>query len=122
MPNIAAVLKAEIARVARKEVRGAVESLRKATSAHRSEVAALKRRLLELERQVKKQTRTVPRARLAAAGAAAADPSGLVYGEGATAIIETWTYNFGPRAFLRRLKFVDGRLVKIVTGGYGYAQ
>lgn len=53
---------------------------------------------------------------------AAADPSGLVYGEGATAIIETWTYNFGPRAFLRRLKFVDGRLVKIVTGGYGYAQ
>lgn len=52
---------------------------------------------------------------------AAADPSGLVYGEGATTTIETWTYNFGTQAFLRRLKFVDGRLVRIATGGYGYA-
>jgi DNA-binding transcriptional regulator YiaG len=77
MPNIAAVLKAEIARVARKEVRGAVDSLRKATTGHRSEVAALKRRLQELERQVKKQPRPVARPQSAADAATAADSGGL---------------------------------------------
>jgi DNA-binding transcriptional regulator YiaG len=76
MPNIAAVLKAEIARVARKEVRGVIDSLRKANTAHRSEVAALKRRLQELERQMKKQPRAVARSP-SAATAAAADQGGL---------------------------------------------
>jgi hypothetical protein len=34
--------------------------------------------------------------------------------------VETWTYNRGPREFVRYLKFRDGRLVRIVAGGYGY--
>lgn len=51
MPNIAAVLKEEIARIARKELRGNNQALQKASSAYRTEIAALKRRLLALEKQ-----------------------------------------------------------------------
>ena len=53
MPNIAAVLKSEISRIARREVRAETESLKKAVGAYRSEIAALKRRTQELERQAK---------------------------------------------------------------------
>jgi len=34
--------------------------------------------------------------------------------------IETWTYNRGPREFVRYLEFRDGRLVHITEGNYGY--
>jgi hypothetical protein len=51
---------------------------------------------------------------------AAADADGIIYGDSATVDVETWTYNFGPYVFQRRLKFVGGRLVKIATGSYGY--
>lgn len=61
MPNIAAVLKAEIARVARREVRGEVESLKKSSAAYRSEIAALKKRIQELEKQLKAQARATVR-------------------------------------------------------------
>jgi DNA-binding transcriptional regulator YiaG len=54
MPNIASILKAEIARVARKEVRGELQSLKKATASYRSEIAQLKRRAQALEQQVKR--------------------------------------------------------------------
>lgn len=64
MPNIASVLKDEIARVARKELRGEVAALRKLTAVHRSEIAALKRRTHELERLIrttlKSQRKAVP--------------------------------------------------------------
>lgn len=52
--NIAQALKSEISRVARKEVRTEVESLKKASSTYRSDLAALKRRAADLERLVKK--------------------------------------------------------------------
>jgi DNA-binding transcriptional regulator YiaG len=64
MPNIASVLKNEISRVARKEARAETQSLRKTTSQYRAEIAALKRRILALEQQVKrsgKTTRPAPR-------------------------------------------------------------
>jgi hypothetical protein len=32
---------------------------------------------------------------------------------------ETWTYDFGPREFVRYLHFVNGVLQQIVTGDYG---
>ena len=48
MPNIAALLKSEITRVARKEIRAEIESLRKAVSAQRSAIAALKREIAEV--------------------------------------------------------------------------
>ena len=57
--NIAAVLKTEISRVARKEVRSETQQLKKAVVHYRTEIAALKRRLAELERAVK-QNRKAP--------------------------------------------------------------
>ncbi len=57
MPNIASILKAEISRVARKEIRAEVESLRKTTSSQRTEIASLKRRLREVELLLKKSAR-----------------------------------------------------------------
>lgn len=53
MPNIASVLKDEIARVARKEFRAEVAALKKSSAAHRSEIAALKRRAQDLEKQLR---------------------------------------------------------------------
>jgi hypothetical protein len=33
--------------------------------------------------------------------------------------VEVWTYNFGPRVFMRENTFVDGRVDRIRTLGYG---
>ena len=52
MPNIASVLKEEILRLARKEVKSETESLKKASAHYRSEIAALKRRITSLESQL----------------------------------------------------------------------
>jgi len=60
MPNIASVLKEEIARLARKELRANTESLKKAVSTYRSEIAALKRRIEHLERQQKQTAKRMP--------------------------------------------------------------
>lgn len=49
MSQLAALLKAEISRVARKEVRAEIESLRKASAQHRSHIAALRRQVQALE-------------------------------------------------------------------------
>jgi DNA-binding transcriptional regulator YiaG len=51
MPNIASVLKDEVLRLARKEVRNEVEGLKKASSQYRSNIAELKRRMSALESQ-----------------------------------------------------------------------
>lgn len=63
MPNIASVLKDEISRLARKEIKGETAHLQKAVSSYRSEIAALKRRVADLERQAKrgpKKTSAIP--------------------------------------------------------------
>ncbi|MEO7391889.1 MAG: helix-turn-helix domain-containing protein [Ramlibacter sp.] len=52
MPNIGTVLKSEISRVARKEVRGETQGLKKSVAQYRSQIAELKRRMQALERQV----------------------------------------------------------------------
>ncbi|MDE3245971.1 MAG: helix-turn-helix domain-containing protein [Acidobacteriota bacterium] len=51
MPNIASILKDEIIRLARREVRKEVEGLKKASAHYRTEIAGLKRRVAELEKQ-----------------------------------------------------------------------
>lgn len=51
MPNIASVLKEEVLRLARKEVRRETEGLKKASVQYRSDIAALKRRVATLEKQ-----------------------------------------------------------------------
>jgi DNA-binding transcriptional regulator YiaG len=50
MPNFANVLKEEILRLARKETRQATEGLKKAVATHRTEIAALKKRVGDLEK------------------------------------------------------------------------
>jgi DNA-binding transcriptional regulator YiaG len=54
MPNIAIVLKDEIARIARKEVRAQTQDFKKASAQYRAHIASLRRRIEELERQVKR--------------------------------------------------------------------
>ena len=61
MPNIASVLKEEIARLVRRQLRGETESLKKASSRYRSEIAALKRRIEALEKQISRLERMVPK-------------------------------------------------------------
>jgi DNA-binding transcriptional regulator YiaG len=52
MPNIGVVLKQEIVRLARKEIRSDLELTKKASAQHRRHIAALKRQVAALERQV----------------------------------------------------------------------
>jgi cell division protein FtsB len=52
MPNIANLLKSEIARVARREVRAETKGLKQAIAPYRAQIAELKRRTRELEQQV----------------------------------------------------------------------
>lgn len=54
MPNIASILKAEISRVARKEVRAEIETLRKASVAHRASIAELRRQVNALEKELRR--------------------------------------------------------------------
>lgn len=62
MANIASLLKTEIVRLARKEVRKEVQALRKACTTHRREIAALKRANAALERRAKLLARRAPAA------------------------------------------------------------
>ena len=52
MPNIATVLKEEIVRLARKEVRRQTHALRKASAEYRKDIAEMKRRVSDLQRKV----------------------------------------------------------------------
>jgi DNA-binding transcriptional regulator YiaG len=60
MTNIASVLKTEIARLARKEVKAEVMPLKKAASQYRSAISALKRQVQDLERQLRHKSRSAP--------------------------------------------------------------
>jgi DNA-binding transcriptional regulator YiaG len=64
MPNIAAVLKEEIARLARKEIRSQTNVLRKASVQYRKDIAELKRRVSDLQHKIgpleKQVLKTVP--------------------------------------------------------------
>lgn len=62
MANLATVLKLEITRISRRELRAETESLKKATTHYRSEIAALKRKVAELERQVAKFGKSIAKA------------------------------------------------------------
>lgn len=79
MPNIASILKEEIARVSRKELRASTERLKKATTQHRSDLAALKRRIAELESAVAKLRKAAARGTPAAAEAAADEGKAFRY-------------------------------------------
>jgi DNA-binding transcriptional regulator YiaG len=53
MPNIAALLKSEISRVARKEVRAETSPAKKTSTAHRAAIADLRKRVQALEQQLR---------------------------------------------------------------------
>src|SRR5687768_1946419 len=53
MPNLNSVLKSEITRLARKEIRSSVDPLRKSNAALRREIAELKRHVAALQRDIK---------------------------------------------------------------------
>lgn len=50
MPNLASILKSEILRLARREARAELESLKQASARYRGEIAELKRRVAQLEK------------------------------------------------------------------------
>jgi DNA-binding XRE family transcriptional regulator len=52
MPNIAVVLKEEIARLARKEIRKETDTLKKMSAQYRRDIAEMKRRLAALQRKI----------------------------------------------------------------------
>ena len=51
MPNLAVLLKQEISRLCRREIRKEVDATRKASATYRRDIAALKRKVAELERK-----------------------------------------------------------------------
>ena len=59
MPNIATVLREEISRLSRKEIRSQLYATKKATTQHRRHIAALKRQIAQLGRQVASLARNV---------------------------------------------------------------
>ena len=59
MPNIATVLREEISRLSRKEIRSQLDATKKATTQHRRHIAALKRQIAQLGRQVALLARNV---------------------------------------------------------------
>jgi DNA-binding transcriptional regulator YiaG len=72
MPNIGTVLREEISRLARRETRGQIDPMKKATAQHRRDIATLKRQVAQLERQV----RLLARKALGVSPTAASDTSG----------------------------------------------
>jgi DNA-binding transcriptional regulator YiaG len=60
MSNIAEILKAEISRIARKQIKSDTEALRKGLSVYRHEIASLRKRLDALEKQSKRAARHQP--------------------------------------------------------------
>jgi DNA-binding transcriptional regulator YiaG len=74
MPSIGTVLKEEISRLSRKEVRSQIEATKKATTQHRRHIAALKRQVAQLERQVASLARRSREAAPAAPASAAERP------------------------------------------------
>ncbi len=62
MSTFANQLKDEIARVAKKEVRGEIKQLKQSSTKYRSEIAALKRQVTVLELAIKKLRKSHPQA------------------------------------------------------------
>lgn len=61
MPSFNTVLKGEITRLARKEIKGAVDPLRKSNATYRREIAELKRQVASLQRDLKAASKAAGR-------------------------------------------------------------
>jgi DNA-binding transcriptional regulator YiaG len=101
MPNLAATIKEEICRLARKEIRAQMGTTRKAAAQHRREIARLKRLLQDQEKKI---------ARLASQQRSAGETAG---GEEA----DPESFRFSPRsvqAQRRRLKLSAQEFARLV--------
>jgi DNA-binding transcriptional regulator YiaG len=58
MPNLTSILRAEISRIARREIKSESDGMKKANARYRSDIAQLKRQVAVLEQQVKKLEKT----------------------------------------------------------------
>ena len=74
MSNVASVLREEISRISRKEIKRETSALKKSSTTHRLEIAALKRRVQELERQLRQVSRGGERSVPAAANEESVSP------------------------------------------------
>ncbi|MDN4589348.1 hypothetical protein DBA29_12680 [Xenophilus aerolatus] len=81
MTNIASALKAEIARVARKEIRAEIETLKKASTKQRHAIADLRREIAELQRFAKR-SRSERESASAAPGSADGNRPVSMHGDG----------------------------------------
>ncbi len=105
MPNIANMLKAEIARVSRKEIKSAVEPVRKAAAKLRSDVAELKRQLAVLEKDNKRLCDVIAKGE-ASSSQPAAEPAGESS--------KGWISGKGVRSMRTRLKLSQADFGKLV--------
>jgi len=69
MGDIAGILREEITRLSRREIRKQMQSTKKATAQHRRHIAALNKKVAQLERQVALLTRQAVRQQQASAAA-----------------------------------------------------
>ena len=74
MNPLANALKSEIARVARKELKDELLALRKVTTTHRSEIAALKREVKALRAQLKTHEKAIGQLRRPLLGPSGTSP------------------------------------------------
>jgi DNA-binding transcriptional regulator YiaG len=101
MPNVAIVLKAEIARIARREIRLATAKTRKATVQARKTLAAIRRQIGILEKAQKAVA-----AKVEALPVPAAEP--------AEKAARMWVTSKGIVALRRKLKLTQARFAKLV--------
>ncbi|MBA3024338.1 MAG: helix-turn-helix domain-containing protein [Gammaproteobacteria bacterium] len=73
MANLTSMLKDEISRISRKELRGETDKLKKTSTQYRSEIASLKRRTSTLEQQVGRLEKLV--SKLAGGEAPSSEPA-----------------------------------------------
>lgn len=81
MTNLASVLKSEVTRLARKELRAETEALKKVIAAQHADIAALKRRTSELEKAVKALAREASRQMPKTRGSATSEEEGADGGQ-----------------------------------------
>ena len=103
MPNIANMLKAEIARVSRKEIKTAIDPVRKAATKLRSDVAELKRQVTALEKENK-------RLRGALDGANITSPKQV---QDQSASDKGWISGKGVKSLRSRLKLSQAEFAKL---------
>lgn len=62
MPNLTSILRNEISRLARRELRAETDALKKANTRYRSDIATLKRQVAALEQQIRKLEKAAAKA------------------------------------------------------------